>query len=285
MQSRHETPRVEMQTTVAEPQPRPPGKPPVWTRPRLVQLLAGPGWMASVVIALVAGGLGGVLPVGVLGEPGQGLAAGLFNGWVASAVLGPLWIPPLVTTLSCTELETGASAYRWASGFDAAALRRRRRIEAVGAVVCILAGCSVMGAFGAVLTNAFASGDWSVGLLGSPDLAELAFASLAAAVSLTFSITVSELSRRRLLALLTLEGSLVATCTFLAILYFAPVLEPLQVLSPWVGIWPLRAAEARSPLLATNLEGWIAALVTAVWMLAGVTAATLRRPDQLPGGS
>ncbi len=285
MSARREGDRAQVQAAVAEPLPRRPSSATAWRRPRLHQLLLGPGWMPSVVIALLAGGLGGVLPVAVLGEPGQGLLAGLVNGFAAAATLGPVWMPPLVATVVCAEVESGVSAYRWVSGISAAALRNRRRVEALSAVVAALAAAAAMGVVGAVLANVSTPGDWSVGLAGSSGSSGFGFAIAAAAVSVTLSISVAELVGRRLLAVVILEGSLMATAAVLAMLYFAPILKPAQVLSPWVGIWPLRAADARSPLLATDIEPWIAHIATAAWVLALLTAALLRRPDQLPKGT
>jgi len=255
-----------------------------WPKVRMASLLLGPGWIPAVGVALVVGGVGGVLPVGILGELGQGILAGALNGLAAACVAGPIWIAPLVAGVVCIEIESGISALRIASGISDRSLRWRRRTESVVAVGLTLSAASIIGVIGTVATNAFAGGEWSLGLDGWPGLGTLglAFASLVVGVGL--SVAISELFARRLLAIVLLEGWLLLTLAILGILYLVPILRPIQVFSPWVGVWPLRANEARSPLFATDIDPWVAGVTTGLWTIALVGAALVRGSSNVPKG-
>ena len=255
-----------------------------WARCRARTVVLGPGWVPAVVLALVVGGVGGVLPVAIFGESGQGFAAGALSGFAAASVTGPIWVAPLVASAVCVELELGAAALLVSSGRSVRSTRWRRRAEAVLVVVLTLISSALMGLFGAVITNAFGSGEWSLWLDGAPGVGALGLAVAAMVVSLVLSMSIAELCGRRLLAILVLEGSLSATLAFLAILHFAPVLQPLQMFSPWVGVWPLRAAGSRMPLFATNIDSWRAGSITAFWTIGAVVAAVLRPSSQVPAG-
>lgn len=252
-------------------------------RLRLRAVLLGPGWGPATWFALVVSGLGGVAPVGLLGEPGQGLAAGALNGLVAACAVAPLWTGPLVATIICTETELGVDSHRWVTGHRFSALRRRRRLEAVLATGGVLVVAALVGVLGAVLANAVTPGAWSWGLSGWAGGAGTVLAVASILVGVLLSVAVAELGGRRHLAVLLLEGSVLATGALLGILYFAPVLRPLQVLSPWIAVWPLRAGDQHTPLLATAIDQRVAAVATALWVIALVGAASRREPDRVPG--
>jgi hypothetical protein len=250
---------------------------------RLRAFLLGPGWGPATWFALVVAGLGGVAPVGFLGEPGQGLAAGALNGVVATGILAPVWAAPLVATIVCTEPELGIDGHRWVTGIRPTSLRRRRRIEAVLGTGAVLALGALVGVLGAVVANAVTPGEWSSGLTGWTGAAGTLLAVASVVVSTLLSVAVGELCGRRRLAVVLLEGSVLATAALLSILYFVPSLRPVQVMSPWIGVWPLRAEQQHSPLLASSIDERLAAVVTAVWVVALFIATSRREPDRVPG--
>jgi hypothetical protein len=210
------------------------------------------------------------------------MVAGLLNGLAAAGIVAPLWTPPLVAAITCTEVELGVAAYRSVSGLPPRALRWRRRSEAAIAVGVVLTAAALAGPVGAALTNVSAPGVFSIGLAGWVGAGGMLLASAAVVVSLCLSLTVCELARRRQLTIVLLEGSLLATAALLAVAYFAPVLQPAQLLSPWVGIWPLHAADAHSPLLAVTIDPTLARIATTLWVGLLIVITARRQPTELP---
>lgn len=250
-------------------------------RPRLEAMLLGPGWRFSALTVMIVGGLGGIWPVAALGASGSGVFAAFVNGCTATATASLIWLPPIAFLCIGRDTELGVRAIEISLGLGPRGLQARGWWNLYGLAFAAMLVGGFAGVVGGVVTNVSAPGRFSVGLVGSVGAAQSGAALSALIVVALLCGSLVEILGDRRSSLIAIWGTQLLTLALLSVLYFAPTLSFAQYLSPWIGIWPLRASSSMSPLFASQLSYGAGGVALAIWIVAIRIVAAIMTPRRV----